>query len=137
LPSISANVSARAPTPTVSAFRIIHAIPGRVRIVFERSADDHGFRLARRLALHQAVRAMRWSPAARSLTVEFAAGRCFEEILGDLPEDLPHSAPIVIREPVATRPLGLLSLALDLLSGRAPIGFILELVTSYRRVRLA
>lgn len=120
----------------MSAFRVIHAIPGRVRIVFERSADDDGLRLARRLALHEDVRAMRWTPAARSLTVAFAGARRFEEILGELPEDLPHSAPIIIREPIATHPLSLLGMALDLLSGRAPITFILDLFT-YRRVRLA
>ncbi|HEY9286441.1 MAG TPA: hypothetical protein VIT43_00295 [Candidatus Dormibacteraeota bacterium] len=80
---------------------------------------------------------MRWTPAARSLTVAFAAARRFEEILGELPEDLPHSAPIVIREPVATHPLSLLGIALDLLTGRAPITFIIELVTSYSRIRLA
>lgn len=109
---------------------------GRVRIVFERPNEYQGLRLARRLARHREVRALRWSPAARSLTVQFAAGRRFEQILEELPDEVPYSAPIVVREPVATHPLGLLSLALDLLSGRAPITFILDLLTPDRQLRL-
>src|ERR1700737_4880672 len=67
------------------AFRVVHSLPGRVRLRLSPDGAAEGAGLADRLASHPAVRGSRWTAAARSLTVEFDPDVSFQEILGALP----------------------------------------------------
>jgi hypothetical protein len=51
--------------------RIVHSIPGRVRLRFDDRHAADAPPLALRLQAHPAVWSVRWSPAAHSLTIEF------------------------------------------------------------------
>lgn len=65
--------------------RIVHSIPGRVRLRFEReeSADAHA--LASRLRAHPAVRSASRNANGRSLTVQYDATHEFADLIRTLP----------------------------------------------------
>jgi hypothetical protein len=77
--------------PTSSAaplrFRVVHSLPGRVRLRVAPESADRGEELARRLAGHPDVRSTRWTPAARSLTVEFDPGVSFTDVVSLIPSE--------------------------------------------------
>ncbi len=109
-------------------YRIVHELPGRVRIIHEKGEPDHGLRFARRLAAHPDVRRVRLSTAARSLTVDFNPLSSFGRIIDHLPEERDLPAPITVIEPGRTRVAGLASLAMELVSGN-PIAIALALLS--------
>jgi hypothetical protein len=61
--------------------RIVHSIPGRVRLRFDRRNSGEAPMLAQRLRGHAAVSSVRWSPSARSLTVEFLPAMTLRDVL--------------------------------------------------------
>jgi heavy metal translocating P-type ATPase len=60
---------------------VVHRLPGRVRIRLEARSPVPGPDAAAALRAHPDVRSVRWTAPARSLTVEFDAGRPFESIV--------------------------------------------------------
>lgn len=71
--------------------RVVHSIPGRVRLRFENADPDQLRLLAGRFRAHPAVSAVSLSGPNRSLTVSFDRGRRLAELVASLPEEpAPH-----------------------------------------------
>ena len=68
-------------------YRIVHSLPGRVRIRLDPFSAHRGEELAARIATHPVVRKTRWTGAARSLTVEFDASLSFTDLVNFVPSD--------------------------------------------------
>lgn len=83
----AAEAQALAASPALPAWRVVHSLPGRVRLRLSRQDAGHGASLAERLAANPAVTETRWTAAARSLTVEYDPEASFRQILGSLPEN--------------------------------------------------
>lgn len=60
---------------------VVHSIPGRVRLRFDRRRVGEAPILAQRLLAHPAVSSVRWSPSARSLTVQFLSAMTLRDLL--------------------------------------------------------
>ncbi len=60
---------------------VVHSIPGRVRLRFPRRQVGEAPILAQRLLAHPAVSSLRWSPSARSLTVQFLPAMTLRDLL--------------------------------------------------------
>ncbi|MDB5065905.1 MAG: Cation-transporting ATPase [Chloroflexi bacterium] len=65
---------------------MVHSLPGRVRLRIPATRCADGPSLARRLASVPDVRDARWSPAARSLAVQFDRTASFQEVVDRCPE---------------------------------------------------
>ena len=68
---------------------IVHSIPGRVRLRFDREETGYAHALAYRLQAHRAVRSATWNVNARSLTVQYDATHEFADLIRTLPPSGP------------------------------------------------
>src|SRR5215510_1221591 len=70
--------------PSVDS-RIVHSIPGRVRLRFAREESAHADALASRLRAHPAVRSASRNANGRSLIVQYDASHEFADLIRTLP----------------------------------------------------
>jgi hypothetical protein len=60
---------------------VVHSIPGRVRLRFDKRDSRQAATLVQRLSAHPAVWSVRWSPSARSLTIQYLPTMTLRELL--------------------------------------------------------
>ena len=65
--------------------RLVHGLPGRVRLRLEPADAPKGLRLAARLRSHPSVSSAAWSEPNRSLIVRFDPTLCLRELFDCLP----------------------------------------------------
>ena len=70
--------------------RVVHSIPGRVRLRFDREETGYAHALAGRLQAHPAVRSASWNANARSLIVRYEATHEFADLIRTLPQPGPE-----------------------------------------------
>ncbi len=88
LPDVAARSQPAGPSGDWT-YKVVHSLPGRVRLRILSADPEDGRRFADRLARHPDVSGVRWTSAARSLTVHFEPGQSFAGIVHRLPSDLP------------------------------------------------
>ena len=66
--------------------RIVHSIPGRVRLRFDRQESTYAHALACRLRAHPAVRSASQNANGRSLIVQYDAAHDFTDLIRTLPQ---------------------------------------------------
>ena len=91
-------MSAACPRPRRQArlrfrFTVVHRLPGRVRVRLDPADAPRGELIVAALGLHPEVTAVRWTAAARSITVHFHPEAEFEEIASRLHPAVPHQVP--------------------------------------------
>src|SRR5262249_62403594 len=74
-------------------FTVVHRLPGRVRLRLDPADAHRGELIAAALGAHPEVTGVRWTPAARSLTVHFRPEAEFEEIARRLHPAVPDQTP--------------------------------------------
>src|SRR5215470_19987605 len=74
-------------------FTVVHRLPGRVRVRLDPADAPRGEMIVAALGLHHEVTAVRWTAAARSITVHFHPEAEFEEIASRLHPAGPHPRP--------------------------------------------
>lgn len=83
---------------------VAHSVAGRMRLRLPAALAGHGLGLAQHLALHPEVQSVRWTSAARSLTVSFDRSVAFDRILDDLSRGGMHNAKVSTPAVIVTRP---------------------------------
>ena len=100
--------------------RIVHSIPGRVRLRFDDRHAADAPTLALRLQAHPAVWSVRWSPAAHSLTIEFPPALTLREVL----LTAPPAAECIQSTPETARGLDWGRIAAACLLAALPVGVV-------------
>src|SRR5262245_57496031 len=108
--------------------QVVHQVPGRVRIRFDRASGARGWSLAHWLAAHPAVRSVIWNAANRSLVVEHDPATPLTALLAQAaPVDRPPPAAedtlVRLAGAVASAllPLPVQALLILLTQGRRPV----------------
>jgi hypothetical protein len=107
--------------------RIVHSVPGRIRLRYDRAEESQALLFASQLAGHQAVTAISLRPRTRSLTVHFDPDCSFSNLTSTLP---PVDSTPALAQTARGRDINWSRLAFNCLLSAIPFGPVAAVAVS-------